>query len=322
MRGGCPLQRGRILTSVGRAASGVAENSLTKVREWTLPRWNGCGGSTAPSPSGSARSTTPTCRAAGRSVSRGCCGRSARTGARCAPCARGSTSTPATSAGCCGCWRPTAWCGSRTTRPTGGCARALLTAAGRAERVELDRLSDELAASILGPLDDRQRARLTAAMGEVERLLLASMVDVSVTDPRHPDARHCVHAYVAELGQRFDRGLRPGPQHLRRRRGADPARRAAPRRPAARRPGRLRRAEAEHRRYRRDQAHVGVADRTRDGPRPAAPRRAGGPGQAAGLCGWRPTVPLSEAIALYRSAGYREVEAFNDEPYAHHWFEK
>jgi ribosomal protein S18 acetylase RimI-like enzyme len=31
---------------------------------------------------------------------------------------------------------------------------------------------------------------------------------------------------------------------------------------------------------------------------------------------------LSEAISLYRSAGYTEVDAFNDEPYAHHWFEK
>ena len=31
---------------------------------------------------------------------------------------------------------------------------------------------------------------------------------------------------------------------------------------------------------------------------------------------------LAEAQSLYRSAGYREVEAFNDEPYAHHWFEK
>ena len=31
---------------------------------------------------------------------------------------------------------------------------------------------------------------------------------------------------------------------------------------------------------------------------------------------------LKEAGALYRSAGYDEVEAFNDEPYAHHWFEK
>ena len=31
---------------------------------------------------------------------------------------------------------------------------------------------------------------------------------------------------------------------------------------------------------------------------------------------------LTEAIALYRSAGYAEVPAFNDEPYAQHWFEK
>jgi ribosomal protein S18 acetylase RimI-like enzyme len=31
---------------------------------------------------------------------------------------------------------------------------------------------------------------------------------------------------------------------------------------------------------------------------------------------------LNEAIGLYRTAGYREVPAFNDEPYAHHWFEK
>lgn len=31
---------------------------------------------------------------------------------------------------------------------------------------------------------------------------------------------------------------------------------------------------------------------------------------------------LIEAISLYRSAGYVEVPRFNDEPYAHHWFEK
>jgi len=31
---------------------------------------------------------------------------------------------------------------------------------------------------------------------------------------------------------------------------------------------------------------------------------------------------LREAVGLYRAAGYREVAAFNDEPYAHHWFEK
>ena len=31
---------------------------------------------------------------------------------------------------------------------------------------------------------------------------------------------------------------------------------------------------------------------------------------------------LTEAINLYRSAGYVEVSPFNEEPYAHHWFEK
>jgi ribosomal protein S18 acetylase RimI-like enzyme len=31
---------------------------------------------------------------------------------------------------------------------------------------------------------------------------------------------------------------------------------------------------------------------------------------------------LKEAQHLYRSSGYREVPRFNDERYAHHWFEK
>jgi hypothetical protein len=31
---------------------------------------------------------------------------------------------------------------------------------------------------------------------------------------------------------------------------------------------------------------------------------------------------LTEAITLYRKSGFVEVPAFNDEPYAHHWFEK
>ena len=31
---------------------------------------------------------------------------------------------------------------------------------------------------------------------------------------------------------------------------------------------------------------------------------------------------LSEAIHLYGASGYREIDRFNDNPYAHHWFEK
>jgi hypothetical protein len=31
---------------------------------------------------------------------------------------------------------------------------------------------------------------------------------------------------------------------------------------------------------------------------------------------------LGEALSLYRSTGWVEVEPFNDEPFADHWFEK
>jgi hypothetical protein len=31
---------------------------------------------------------------------------------------------------------------------------------------------------------------------------------------------------------------------------------------------------------------------------------------------------LTEAIAMHRQSGYVEIEPFNDELYAHHWFEK
>jgi GNAT superfamily N-acetyltransferase len=31
---------------------------------------------------------------------------------------------------------------------------------------------------------------------------------------------------------------------------------------------------------------------------------------------------LTEAIAMYQAAGYVAIERYNDNPYAHHWFEK
>src|ERR1700743_2983593 len=50
---------------------------------------------------------------------------------------------------------------------------ASLPAAGRAEWEALDRDSDGSAAALLEPLNDAQRAKLVAAMAEVERLLTA-----------------------------------------------------------------------------------------------------------------------------------------------------
>ena len=31
---------------------------------------------------------------------------------------------------------------------------------------------------------------------------------------------------------------------------------------------------------------------------------------------------LTEAISMYRGLGYHEIERYNENPYAHHWFEK
>ena len=93
---------------------------------------------------------------------------------------------------------------------TDGRARTVrLTSRGLAERAVLDRRSDDVANSILGPLSEPQRTRLTTAMAEVERLLAASAVRIAVRDPRHPDARYCLRAYFSELSRRFDGGFDP-----------------------------------------------------------------------------------------------------------------
>lgn len=65
-----------------------------------------------------------------------------------------------------------------------------LTPAGRKELAVLNRLSDRAATSLLNRLTEPQRAALTAAMGAVERLLLASAVHVNVENPGSPSARY------------------------------------------------------------------------------------------------------------------------------------
>jgi DNA-binding MarR family transcriptional regulator/GNAT superfamily N-acetyltransferase len=201
---------------------------------------------------------------------------------------------------------------------------ARLTPAGLAERAELDRRSDELAASILQPLSDQQRDRLAAAMAEVERLLVASMVHTAVLDPRHPDARHCLRAYVAELAQRFDGGFDPAQsisasdEELTPPAGlllvatlhAEPVGCAALKlRPAGA-------AEVKRMWVSPSVRGLGLGRRllteieTHAGARGVRTLRLETNGA------------LTEAVGLYRATGYREVAPFNEEPYAHHWFEK
>jgi DNA-binding MarR family transcriptional regulator/GNAT superfamily N-acetyltransferase len=199
-----------------------------------------------------------------------------------------------------------------------------LTDAGRAERDLLDERSDELAEELLGALGERQRDKLVTAMAEVERLVTAATVRIEPRDPEDPAARHCLRAYVAELNQRFRTGFDPGRSI---RAGADDLRP----------PHGLLLVATLH------EAPVGCGALKFHGAEPAELKRMWVDESARGLGVGRrllaelehhaaahhaPAVRLetnenlTEAIALYRSAGYAEVPAFNTEPYAHHWFEK
>jgi DNA-binding MarR family transcriptional regulator/GNAT superfamily N-acetyltransferase len=201
---------------------------------------------------------------------------------------------------------------------------ARLTEAGRLERQVLDRRSEELASSLLEPLTDHQRTRLVEAMQVVERLLTAGLVEVTVEDPGTQAAEFCLRSYFAELDDRFDNGFEPefsisadaddlvepcGLLLVARLRGEpigcgalklhgrDPVEiKRMWVAPSARGLGLGRRLLTELERHARDRgASVAHLETNRT---------------------------LTEAIALYRSAGYVEVSPFNDEPYADHWFEK
>jgi DNA-binding MarR family transcriptional regulator len=199
-----------------------------------------------------------------------------------------------------------------------------LKKAGRAERAVLDRRSDRLAASLLDPLDAPDRERLIDAMRTVQRLLTAAAVEIRPVDPSSPDARECLRAYVAELNARWEAGFDPSagvtaePHELTPPAGCmliaylhgEPVACGAVKHlaggptdikrmwvsPAARGLGLGRRMLGELEQLAREAgAHAARLETNR---------------------------VLTEAIALYRSAGYREVAAFNDEPFAHHWFQK
>ncbi len=85
--------------------------------------------------------------------------------------------------------------------------RVSLTRKGSVERAAYDRLSDELAASMLEPLDAAERSRLVAAMGEVERLIRAASVEIAVESPVSADGRWCLSEYFRELEARFEGGF-------------------------------------------------------------------------------------------------------------------
>jgi DNA-binding MarR family transcriptional regulator/GNAT superfamily N-acetyltransferase len=202
---------------------------------------------------------------------------------------------------------------------------ATLTEKGLTERAILDERSDELAASILDPLDAARRTELVTAMRTVERLIATSLVEVRQVDPETPDAQRCLRAYVAELNRR-------APQ-----RGFDP-RKGATAEPHEVRPPNgafvvvYLRGEAigcgavkHHPGDVTDIKRMWLAESARGlglGRRllEHLERLAREHGSTEAHIETSDVLP--EAIALYRSAGYVEVPPFNDEPFADRWFSK
>ncbi len=196
------------------------------------------------------------------------------------------------------------------------------TAQGRAELRSYDRLSDARARETLKRCG-RAAPDLLAAMDRIACALNRDRIRLEIADPEAEAARACLSAYYAELAARFSGGFEVG-------RSRDPDE-ASLRRPV----GAFFLALC-------DDAAVGCAALKGDGGWGEVKRvwvtpAARGLGLSVrlmaavetearrlGMSGLRlhTNRALPEAQALYPRLGYREVPAFNDEPYAERFYEK
>lgn len=192
---------------------------------------------------------------------------------------------------------------------------ATLTEAGVRAWRDLDDRSEKLARAIVGPLTPRQRDRLTEALATADLLVRAATVHLHEVSPTDPVAREAVSRYFEELQRRFPRGFDPGePDHA----------------------GTFLLASSDG----RPVAYGGVqrlSDETGEVKRMWVADDWRGAGLGARMLRELETLAarlghtrvvldtngsLREAIAMYERAGYTEIERYNDNPYAEHWFAK
>ena len=206
-----------------------------------------------------------------------------------------------------------------------GRARELsLTDKGCEEYETYDTLSDGLAHSILSGLNKLQRERLVTAMNEVERLIRVAGIVIVLESADSEDAQSCLGQYRTELASRFDGGFDPSKgNNLTVEEMTPPAGYLLVARLDGRPIGcgalkRLSEKEGEVKRVwtSPDARGLGVAGKMMDSLE-----------QLARDVGFRVVKldtnrTLTEAQAMYSKRGYRTIERYNDNPYAHHWFEK
>jgi DNA-binding MarR family transcriptional regulator/N-acetylglutamate synthase-like GNAT family acetyltransferase len=201
--------------------------------------------------------------------------------------------------------------------------RAELTAAGREELTLLNQRSDQAARTLLGRLSEGQQARLVEAMATVEGLLVASAVHLEEEDAASAAGTRCLERYFGELSLRFEHGF-------------DPARGL---------PAEAWEMTPPHGHFlvawlRGEPVGCGglkchedwgeikrmwVAPEARGlGLAKRILARLEDLARARSLATVRLETnrALTEARSLYQSSGFQEVAPYNDEAYAHHWFEK
>jgi len=170
----------------------------------------------------------------------------------------------------------------------------------------------------------RAHSQGKAAMGQVEQPEPATRVSFAIEDPRSPDAGWCFAQYFAELNMRFDAGFDPAlsisaeAEELIPPSGMVVIARLRGRAIGC---GALKFHEGKPAEVKRmwlatSARGLGVGRRLL-GELEHHARQAG-----VTVLRLETNRALAEAIALYRRSGYAEVNPFNNERYAHHWFEK
>lgn len=196
-----------------------------------------------------------------------------------------------------------------------------LTGKGASERAAYDAMSDDLARTLLDALSTRQREKLVTAMAEVEQLINAASITITVEPEGSQDVRRCVAAYYNELDERFEGGFDPGNGGY----AGKPA--DAGIFVIARLHGRaigcggLKPFDASTGEIKRmwvtpEARGLGIARRLLEALEDQAKRS-----------GMERIVldtnrSLLEAQTMYLKAGYRHIERYNDNSYADFWFEK
>src|SRR6516162_5479711 len=199
-----------------------------------------------------------------------------------------------------------------------------LTTKGKDELQEYDHRSDAYAEAVLGPLSEVQRVRLAAAMADVEQLLRVAAVDIRVEPADGAAAVSCLEQYARELSRRFEDGYDPG-----RTRSATVVELTPPAgcfvvarldgEPVgcgALKIGPDKIGEIKHMWVKKSVRSLELGRRILETLEEQARE------YKVRVLRLDTNRSLKEAQALYSACGYRETAPFNDELYAHFWFEK